>query len=126
MDRIDGAYTRNRRNTHAFRRGIRAVNWCSQTTGNSIAGYSTATFLFPIQYRLCTANQSVTRTVRARVTNGSAVRDDLDSLGFAASKLWNIARWTADRIWSGIGHIPGDGELKAYLKDHERYADLHS
>ena len=72
------------------------------------------------------ANRTVTQTVRARIVNQSAVRDDLDSLGFAASKLWNVARWTAARIWSETGHIPGDGELKAYLKSDERYADLHS
>ena len=29
------------------------------------------------------ANRMVTRTIRARITNRSAVRDDLDSLGFA-------------------------------------------
>jgi len=52
------------------------------------------------------------------------VQSDLDSLGVAASKLWNIARWTCDRIWSET--IPEDGPLKAYLKTHERYADLNS
>jgi len=72
------------------------------------------------------ANRTVTRTIRARISNGSAVRDDLDSLGFAASKLWNVARWTAGRVWNETGHIPGHAELSAYLKKHERYADLHS
>jgi putative transposase len=72
------------------------------------------------------ANRTVTRTIRARIANQSAVRDDLDSLGFAASKLWNVARWTAGRIWNETGHIPGHSELSAYLKSHERYADLHS
>jgi len=41
-----------------------------------------------------------------------------------AAKLWNIGRWTAQRIWDGCGHIPCDGALKSYLKSHERYADL--
>jgi len=54
------------------------------------------------------------------------VREDLDSLGFAASKLWNVARWTCDRIWSETGTIPDDDVLKAYLKSHERYADLNA
>jgi putative transposase len=54
------------------------------------------------------------------------VREDLDSLGFAASKLWNVARWTAERIWSETGHIPGHAELSSYLKNHERYADLNA
>jgi putative transposase len=54
------------------------------------------------------------------------VRDDLDSLGFAASKLWNVARWTAGRIWSETGRIPGHAELSSYLKSHERYADLNA
>ncbi|SHH39036.1 transposase, IS605 OrfB family, central region [Halobaculum gomorrense] len=50
--------------------------------------------------------------------------DDLDSLGFAASKLWNVGRWVCDRVWSEIGHIPGHNELTTYLKSHERYDDL--
>jgi len=40
--------------------------------------------------------------------------------------LWNVARWTTERIWSEAGHVPGGPELMAYLKSHERYADLHS
>jgi putative transposase len=72
------------------------------------------------------ANQVVTRTYRARICNYSQVRDDLDSLGFAASKLWNVGRWTAQRIWDACGQIPGANALTAYLKNHERYADLHS
>jgi putative transposase len=54
------------------------------------------------------------------------VRDDLDSLGFAASKLWNVARWTVGRVWDACGQIPGDSVLKTYLKSHERYADLNA
>jgi putative transposase len=72
------------------------------------------------------ANQVVTRTYRARICNYSQVRDDLDSLGFAASKLWNVGRWTAQRVWDACGQIPGANSLMAYLKTHERYADLHS
>ena len=68
----------------------------------------------------------VTRTYVASIRNQRQVKSDLDSLGFAASKLWNIARWTCDRIWSETGTIPEDGPLKAYLKNHERYADLNS
>jgi putative transposase len=72
------------------------------------------------------ANRVVTRTYRARICNYSQVRDDLDSLGFAASKLWNVGRWTAQRVWDACGQIPGANALMAYLKNHERYADLHS
>ncbi len=43
-----------------------------------------------------------------------------------ASKLWNVARWTAGRVWDACGQIPDDGVLKAYLKTHERYADLNA
>jgi len=68
----------------------------------------------------------VTRTYVATIRNQQQVKRDLDSLGFAASKLWNIARWTCDRIWSETETIPEDGPLKAYLKNHERYADLNS
>lgn len=70
----------------------------------------------------------VTRTYVGSIRNQQQVKGDLDSLGFAASKLWNIARWTCDRIWSETGTIPEDGPLKAYLylKNHERYADLNA
>jgi IS605 OrfB family transposase len=71
------------------------------------------------------ANQ-VTRTYVASIRNHQQVRDDLDSLGFAASKLWNIARWTCGRIWDETDTIPDHGVLKAYLKNHERYADLNA
>jgi putative transposase len=67
-----------------------------------------------------------TRTYVASIRNHRQVCDDLDSLGFAASKLWNVARWTCDRIWSETGTVPDDSTLKAYLKSHERYADLNA
>ncbi|MGB9933494.1 RNA-guided endonuclease InsQ/TnpB family protein [Haloarcula amylolytica] len=72
------------------------------------------------------SNQVVTRTLKASITNHSQVHDDLDSHGFAASKLWNIGRWTISRVWDAIGHIPDADELCSYLKNYERYADLHS
>ena len=72
------------------------------------------------------ANQVVTRTIKASVTNYSQVCDDLDSHGFAASKLWNVGRWTIQRVWDAIGHIPDGYELSSYLNSHDRYADLHS
>ncbi|TKX43701.1 RNA-guided endonuclease TnpB family protein [Halorubrum sp. ARQ200] len=72
------------------------------------------------------AKQVVTRTYTASIRNQSQVQDDLDALGFAASKLWNVGRWTCSRIWDEIGHIPTHTELTAYLKSHERYDDLHS
>ncbi|MEF8829007.1 MAG: transposase [Haloarcula sp.] len=72
------------------------------------------------------ANRTVTRTHIASIRNQRQVRDDLDLLGFAASKLWNVARWTAERVWSETGHIPGHTELSSYLKSHERYADLNA
>ena len=72
------------------------------------------------------SNQVVTRTLKASVTNHSQVSDDLDSHGFAASKLWNVGRWTISRVWDAIGHVPDADELCSYLKSHDRYADLHS
>jgi putative transposase len=72
------------------------------------------------------ANRTVTRTHKASIRNQTQVSDGLDTLGFAASKLWNVARWTAGRIWKACGQIPDDGVLKAYLKRHERYADLNA
>ncbi|WP_121744269.1 RNA-guided endonuclease InsQ/TnpB family protein [Natronorubrum halophilum] len=72
------------------------------------------------------AKEVVPRTIVASIRNQRQVQPDLDPLGFAASKLWNIARWTCDRIWNETGLIPEDSDLKSYLKSHERYADLHS
>ena len=72
------------------------------------------------------ADQVVTRTLKASVSNHSQVGDDLDSHGFAASKLWNVGRWTISRVWDAIGHVPDAEELCSYLKTHDRYADLHS
>ena len=72
------------------------------------------------------AKQVVTRTYTASIRNQSRVSNDLDALGFAASKLWNVGRWTCSRIWDKIGHIPNHNELTTYLKNHERYDDLHS
>jgi len=72
------------------------------------------------------AKQVVTRTYIASIRNQRQVSDDLDSLGFAASKLWNVGRWTISRVWHEIDYIPEHDELTAYLKSHERYDDLHS
>jgi putative transposase len=72
------------------------------------------------------ANRTVTRTHKASIRNQTQVSDGLDTLGFAAAKLWNVARWTAGRVWGACGQIPDDGVLKAYLKSHERYADLNA
>ncbi|WP_273837614.1 transposase [Halococcus sp. PRR34] len=72
------------------------------------------------------AIKTVIRTHRASIRNQRQVRDGLDTLGFAAAKLWNVARWTAGRVWNACGQIPDDGALKSYLKSHERYADLNA
>ncbi len=72
------------------------------------------------------AKQVVTRTYTASIRNQPQVQDDLDALGFAASKLWNVGRWTISRVWDEIDYIPEHDELTAYLKSHERYDDLHS
>ncbi|PSQ13177.1 transposase, partial [Halobacteriales archaeon QS_7_68_65] len=72
---------------------------------------------------------SSTRTVRtfeATIPNQQQVRDDLDELGWAASKLWNVGRYYAQGVWDDMGEIPDDGNLKRELKGHERYTDLHS
>jgi putative transposase len=66
------------------------------------------------------------RTFEATITNQQQVCYNLDQLGWAASKLWNVGRYYAQEQWDGTGEIPDDGELKAELKSHERYTDLHS
>ena len=68
----------------------------------------------------------VTRTYVGHITNQQRVRDDLDALGDAASKLWNVARWTVDRVWDAIGEIPDVGPLKAYMKTKDCWKNLNS
>ena len=41
----------------------------------------------------------VTRTYIGSIQDQQQVCNGLDSLGDFASKIWNVARWTADRIW---------------------------
>src|SRR6056297_1881793 len=67
-----------------------------------------------------------TRTYRATIDNHSQVSDALDTCGFAASKLWNVARYHAHQQWDETGKISSEAALKRELKDHERYSDLHS
>lgn len=67
-----------------------------------------------------------TRTYEAKITNYSQVCEDLDRLGQSASKLWNVARYYADERREKHRELPDENELKRELKDHGRYADLHS
>ena len=68
----------------------------------------------------------VTRTYVGSIQNQRQVCDGLDSLGDSASKLWNVARWTADRIWDETGEIPDEGTLKAYMKNQACWKDLNA
>ena len=68
----------------------------------------------------------VTRTYVGHITNQQRVQSDLDALGDAASKLWNVARWTADRVWDAIGEIPDEATLKAYLKTRQCWKNLNA
>ena len=62
------------------------------------------------------------RTFEASITNQQQIRDDLDQLRGAASKLWYVGRYYAQQQWNETGEILDDGELKG----HKRYRDLHS
>jgi Probable transposase. len=70
----------------------------------------------------------LTRTYGGHITNQQQVRDDLHSLGDgdAASKIWNVARWTADRVWDAIGEIPDGASLKAYMKTPKCWKNLNA
>jgi len=63
-------------------------------------------------------------TYVASIQNQQQVCDGLDSLGDSASKLWNVARWTVDRVWEATGEIPNEGTLKAYMKTRSCWKDL--
>ncbi|MDQ2052973.1 transposase [Natronolimnohabitans sp. A-GB9] len=73
------------------------------------------------------ADLVTTRTITATLDNDrEGVVRDLDSLADSASKLWNIARWTIDRIWNATGEIPDETTLKAYLKTKPVWKDLNA
>jgi len=67
-----------------------------------------------------------TRTYVASIQNQQQVCGGLDSLGDSASKLWNVARWTVDRVWEATGNIPDEGTLKAYMKLRHCWRNLNS
>jgi len=68
----------------------------------------------------------VTRTYVGYIQNHQQVKSGLDSLGDSASKIWNVARWTADRIWDATGEIPDAGVLKSYMKNQQCWKDLNA
>jgi hypothetical protein len=68
----------------------------------------------------------VTRTDVGSIQNHRQVRDGLDSLGDAASKIWNVARWATDRIRDATGEIPTEGVLKSYMKNQSCWKDLNA
>ncbi|MEF8778405.1 MAG: transposase [Natronomonas sp.] len=72
-------------------------------------------------------NLVTTRTITASLTNDrEGVVRDLDSLGRSGSKIWNVARWTIDRIWDETGEIPDEGPLKSYMKTQACWKDLNA
>ena len=68
----------------------------------------------------------VTRTYVGSIQNNRQVCDGLDSLGDSASKIWNVARWTVDRIWNQTGEIPDEGSIKSYMKNQSCWKDLNA
>jgi len=72
-------------------------------------------------------NLVTTRTITASLTNDrEGVVRDLDSLARSGSKIWNVARWTIDRIWNATGTIPDKGTLQSYMKKQPCWEDLNS
>jgi len=72
-------------------------------------------------------NLVTTRTITAALTNDrEGVVCDLDSLARSGSKIWNVARWTAGRIWDATGKIPEEGPLKSYMTNQPCWKDLNS
>lgn len=68
----------------------------------------------------------VTRTYVGSIRNHRQVCEGLGSLGDPASKIWNVARWTADRVWNATGEIPDGGVLKSYIKNQSCWKDLNA
>ena len=71
------------------------------------------------------ANLTVTRTYVGSIQNHRQVSDGLDSLGDSASKIWNVARWTADRVkWTrsyyvGTAGSASKGAVEQYIAEQE-------
>jgi putative transposase len=75
----------------------------------------------------CIANLVTTRIITAALTNDrEGVVSNLDSLARSGSKIWNVARWTAGRIWDETGEIPDEGPLKSYMKNQPCWRDLNA
>ncbi len=71
-------------------------------------------------------NLVTTRTITATLTNDrEGVVRDLGSLARSGSKIWNVTRWTIDRIWEQTGDIL-EGPLKSYTKNQSCWKDLNA
>jgi hypothetical protein len=68
----------------------------------------------------------VHRTHRAKILNHAQVEESLDSHGWSASKLWNVANYHSRQQWEATGEIPDHSDLKTELKTHNNYKGLHS
>ena len=68
----------------------------------------------------------VHRTHQAKICNHAQVADSLDSHGWSASKLWNVANYHSRQQWEATGEIPDHSDLKTELKTHNNSKGLHS
>jgi putative transposase len=72
-------------------------------------------------------NLITTRIITATLTDdGEGVMCDLDSLARSGSKIWNVARWTAGRIWEETGDIPDEGPRKSDMRNQLCWRDLNA
>ncbi len=109
--------------------GRESLRSATQPTVFLPAGYSTPTRKIKSLFchRLYIVNLVTTRTITAALANDrEGVVRDLDSLARAGSKIWNVARWTAGRIWDETGEIPDEGPLKSYMKNQPCWRDLNA
>jgi len=88
--------------------------------------HGTSTPLSNLFYIVYVWRISPSRTYVGSIQNHQQVCDGLDSLGDSASKIWNVARWTADRIWDATGEIPNGSVLKSYMKNQSCWKDLNA
>jgi len=126
LDLLDGMdYLSPRRESRRLRRS--ESDNPKRFANDAMDGYSTLfrTIKSICLHRLYMAIQ-VTRTYIGSIQNQRQVQSGLDSLGDSASKIWNVARWTADRIWDETGKIPDVSVLKAYMKNQACWKDLNA
>lgn len=67
-----------------------------------------------------------TLTHICKIKNHDAIDDDVDRVGLACSKLWNVALYHTRQVWSETGEIPSAYDTQKAVQEHYWYKQLPS